>query len=42
MVANRHLPYEQVLQTRFANVVEAAGDARFKLFHAMRPIKRKS
>jgi 16S rRNA (guanine1207-N2)-methyltransferase len=42
MVANRHLPYEQVLHDRFANVVEVAEDARFKLFHAMRPIRRKS
>lgn len=37
MVANRHLPYEQVLQARFANVFEVGGDTRFKLFHALRP-----
>jgi len=37
MVANRHLPYEQALQARFANVFEVGGDTRFKLFHALRP-----
>ncbi len=37
MVANRHLPYEQSLQARFANVFEVGGDTRFKLFHATRP-----
>ena len=39
MVANRHLPYEAELKTRFANVQEIGGDARFKLFHATRPVK---
>lgn len=37
MVANRHLPYEAELTKRFAQVEEIGGDARFKLFHAMRP-----
>lgn len=37
MVANRHLPYEAELKTRFAHVEEVGGDARFKLFHAARP-----
>lgn len=37
MVANRHLPYEAELKKRFAQVEEIGGDARFKLFHAMRP-----
>jgi 16S rRNA (guanine1207-N2)-methyltransferase len=37
MVANRHLPYEAELKTRFAHVEEIGGDARFKLFHATRP-----
>jgi len=41
MVANRHLPYEAELNTRFAQVEELGGDARFKLFHASRPKKRK-
>ncbi len=42
MVSNRHLPYEQTLQAAFTNVFELGGDARFKLFHAVRPkrIKR--
>ncbi|MFK7744437.1 MAG: class I SAM-dependent methyltransferase [Roseobacter sp.] len=37
MVANRHLPYETTLKAHFTNVFEIGGDARFKLFHAMRP-----
>lgn len=37
MVSNRHLPYEAELRTRFADVGEIGGDARFKLFHATRP-----
>ena len=39
MVANRHLPYEAELKTRFVQVTEIGGDARFKLFHAARPIR---
>ena len=39
MVANRHLPYETELKTRFARVEELGGDARFKLFHATRPLR---
>lgn len=37
MVANRHLPYEDVLGKCFAKVVELPGDGRFKLFQASRP-----
>ena len=40
MVANRHLPYEQVLNQCFESVVEIPGDSRFKLFQSSRP-KRK-
>lgn len=41
MVANRHLPYEAELRKCFAQVEEIGGDARFKLFHAMRPVRRR-
>ena len=41
MVANRHLPYEAELKTRFAQVEEVGGDARFKLFHAARPLRKR-
>lgn len=41
MVANRHLPYEAELKTRFAQVDEIGGDARFKLFHAQRPLRNR-
>ena len=41
MVANRHLPYEVELRKHFAHVQEIGGDARFKLFHAARPVKRR-
>lgn len=34
MVANRHLPYEQVLRDCFAEVEEIAGDGRFKVLSA--------
>ena len=37
MVANRHLPYEDVLHRTFRTVREIAGDSRFKLFHAELP-----
>ena len=37
MVANRHLPYEQILNQCFANVSEILGNSTFKLFHASRP-----
>lgn len=39
MVANRHLPYEAALAAKFAQVQEVAGDARFKVIHATRPIR---
>lgn len=41
MVANRHLPYEAELKSRFADVEEIGGDARFKLFRARRPTRNK-
>ncbi|SFA39438.1 16S rRNA (guanine1207-N2)-methyltransferase [Paracoccus halophilus] len=34
MVANRHLPYEQVLRECFSNLTEIGGDARFKILTA--------
>ena len=40
MVANRHLPYENVLNQCFENVSEILGNSQFKLFHSARP-KRK-
>ncbi|MDK3016980.1 class I SAM-dependent methyltransferase [Pseudodonghicola flavimaris] len=39
MVANRHLPYEAALSAAFAVHQEIAGDTRFKIFHATRPIR---
>lgn len=39
MVANRHLPYEATLAASFSQVQEAAGDNRFKVLHASRPIR---
>lgn len=41
MVANRHLPYEAELRTRFIQVDEVGSDARFKLFHASRPLRKR-
>ena len=40
MVANRHLPYEHVLNQCFETVSEILGNSQFKLFHSSRP-KRK-
>ncbi len=40
MVANRHLPYETTLNEQFAQVQEIAGDRRFKVLRASRPIRR--
>ena len=37
MVANRHLPYEGVLEAHFAKNTDLGGDARFKLTQAARP-----
>ena len=37
IVANRHLPYEATLSQHFAQVQEAAGDAKFKILHAQKP-----
>ncbi|MBK4217169.1 class I SAM-dependent methyltransferase [Paracoccus caeni] len=34
MVANRHLPYETMLASHFAQVQELGGDSRFKVFEA--------
>ncbi|MEO0693822.1 MAG: methyltransferase [Pseudomonadota bacterium] len=41
MVANRHLPYEEVLTNTFAKVVDLDGDARFKLVRAERPRRKR-
>ena len=41
MVANRHLGYETTLTECFRSVVEFAGDTRFKVLHAHRPIRTK-
>lgn len=38
MVANRHLPYEAALAEAFAVVDEVAGDTRFKILRAQRPV----
>ena len=37
MVANRHLPYEEVLHRTFREVREIEGDSAFKLIHARVP-----
>ncbi|HEX7769794.1 MAG TPA: methyltransferase, partial [Dokdonella sp.] len=37
LVANRHLPYEAALATRFADVRRVAGQDGFKLFTARGP-----
>lgn len=37
MVANRHLPYENTLESLFAKVEEITGDNRFKILRAERP-----
>ncbi|WP_298920351.1 class I SAM-dependent methyltransferase [uncultured Roseobacter sp.] len=42
MVANRHLPYETTLQKCFAQVTESGADTRFKLFHASRPLRKRT
>lgn len=41
MVANRHLPYEQVLESCFRDVREVPGIGGFKIFHATRPSRTK-
>lgn len=41
MVANRHLPYEATLAQHFADIAELAGDTRFKILTASRPITGK-
>jgi len=38
MVANRHLPYEAALTQHFVEATEVAGDNRFKILTAARPI----
>ncbi|WP_158966788.1 class I SAM-dependent methyltransferase [Chachezhania sediminis] len=38
LVANRHLPYEETLATRFGDVTEIGGDNRFKIIRAVRPV----
>ncbi|KAF0675717.1 class I SAM-dependent methyltransferase [Profundibacterium mesophilum] len=37
LVANRHLPYESVLNESFARVTELPGAPAFKLYHAQKP-----
>ncbi|WP_149589872.1 class I SAM-dependent methyltransferase [Tabrizicola flagellatus] len=37
LVANRHLPYDPVLNDCFLDVREVAGDSRFRVIHATRP-----
>ena len=37
VVANRHLPYDPVLNDCFLDVREVAGDSRFRVIHATRP-----
>lgn len=39
MVANRHLPYETALGDLFVGVEEIAGDNRFKVLRASRPVR---
>ena len=36
LVANRHLPYEDVLDARFGEVSEVASSGAFKVIHAVR------
>lgn len=40
MVANRHLPYETALREAFREVEEVAGDTRFRVTRAARPIRQ--
>jgi 16S rRNA (guanine1207-N2)-methyltransferase len=40
LVANRHLPYEETLRAKFSTVEEVAGDRRFKVIHATRPLQK--
>ena len=37
MVANRHLPYEAELMSRFRTVTELAGTSAFKILHGLQP-----
>ena len=39
MVANRHLPYDKVLQTLFRDVQEVGGDGAFRVTRAAYPIR---
>jgi 16S rRNA (guanine1207-N2)-methyltransferase len=39
MVANRHLPYEAVLNDLFVKVEETPGTSKFKVLHAHRPVR---
>jgi len=41
MVANRHLPYESVLEASFQSVQELSGTPQFKVYHAARPKRTK-
>lgn len=41
MVANRHLPYESVLEASFQSVQELSGTPQFKVYQAARPKRSK-
>ncbi|WP_136439733.1 class I SAM-dependent methyltransferase [Pacificoceanicola onchidii] len=40
MVANRHLPYETALENLFREHAEIAGNSKFKILHAARPVRK--
>lgn len=42
LVANRHLPYEAALAATFAEHREIAGDNRFKILYAARPLRHRT
>ena len=42
LVANRHLPYETALSEAFQEVTELGNHRSFKLFHAARPVRRRT
>ena len=42
LVANRQLPYEEVLNDAFRTVAPLGGDGRFKILHAARPRKQRA
>lgn len=42
LVANRHLPYREVLETRFRKSEEIAGDSAFRVVRAEGPIRQRA